>query len=72
MRKAEIKKSDFIETFKKANLDEKVVERLFKKFEKNISLWNSFIDISFLPSSMKKEYKDLIVVKTKQLGLKIG
>lgn len=69
-KKRKIKKNDFIEAFKRANLDEKVIESLFRKFEKSFAQWNDFIDISFLPANMKKEYKQLIKVKSYQLELK--
>lgn len=70
-KKRKIKLSDFLAAFKRANLDEKVMASIFKKFEKSFADWKKFIDISFLPTEMKVEYKSIIDTKFIQLKLNI-
>ena len=69
-KKRKLKRNDFISAFQRVNLDEKVIERMFKKFEKLFALWFNCIDISFLPLAMKKEYKKIIASKAAQLNIK--
>ncbi len=59
-KKREINKKDFVLALKSSELDDKIIENLFSKFTKSKDKWLSFIDISFLPSTMKEQYKTLI------------
>lgn len=71
-KKRKIKHSDFLKAFKSSQMEEKVITTIFRKFEKSFAKWNEFIDISFIPQEMKKEYKLMIKEKAKQLELKIS
>ena len=68
-KKRKIKQEDFLQAFKRINLDNKIVDTMFKKFANALPEWTRFIDISFLPKVMKQEYKDLIAAKAKQIKL---
>lgn len=59
-KKRKINKKDFISALKSSELDDKIIENLFSKFTKAKDKWLSFIDTSFLPSTMKEQYKTLI------------
>lgn len=68
-KKRKLKKSDFQKAFALNGLDEKSIERIFSKFVNAIPLWFEFIQLSFLPETMKAEYVDLIAERTKRLGI---
>ncbi len=68
-KKKKINRADFSAAFKRAHMEGKVATGIFSKFEKIFSTWNQFIDQSFLPVSMKAEYKQLIASKANQLEL---
>lgn len=68
-KKKKIMKRDFEIAMEGAGLDQKVIENIFKKFGKLLPKWALFIDQSFLPDSMKNEYKELIIRKAIQIGL---
>jgi serine/threonine-protein kinase HipA len=59
----------FLQAFKRINLDKKIVDTMFKKFANALPEWTQFIEISFLPKAMKKEYKELIATKARQIKL---
>lgn len=59
-KKRKISRKDFLIALKGSDLDDKIIENLFSKFTKAKNKWMSFIDISFLPSNMKEQYKILI------------
>lgn len=68
-KKRKLKKSDFQKAFALNGLDEKSIERIFSKFVNAIPLWFEFIQLSFLPETMKAEYVDLIAERTKRLEI---
>ena len=68
-KKRKLKKSDFQKAFALNGLDEKSIERIFSKFVKAIPRWLEFIQLSFLPETMKAEYVDLIAERAERLGL---
>ncbi len=68
-KKKKIKKRDFEIAMKGSGLDQKVIENIFEKYQNLIPKWISFIDYSFLSSSMKDEYKELITRKAVQIEL---
>ncbi|MGQ1908209.1 HipA domain-containing protein [Marinifilum sp. RC60d5] len=70
-KKKKIKRKDFISAFNLFEIPEKTQNNTFVKFEKTISSWFTIIEISFLPSEMKKAYVDLIKDRAKRLDLKI-
>ena len=69
-KKKKINRIDFKKAMLGAGLDEKVFENIFTRFRKLIPKWIKFIDTSFLPSTIKNEYKELISRKAKQLDLR--
>ena len=66
-RKRKILKSDFIKVITASGLSEKVINNIAKKFRRSIVKWLDLIDASFLPDSMKKEYKKLILSRVMAL-----
>ncbi len=68
-KKKKIQKQDFETAMKGSGLDQKVIDNIFKKFKKLLPRWFNFIDKSFLPSSTKNVYKELIKQKAKQIEL---
>ena len=68
-KKKKIKRKDFEIAMKGAGLEQKVIENIFKKYKKLLPKWAKFIDESFLPDSMKNEYKTLINQKSIQIEL---
>jgi serine/threonine-protein kinase HipA len=68
-KKKKIKKEDFEMAMRGADLDQKVIENIFKKYKKLIPTWSKYIDKSFLHKEMQEEYKSLIHHKSKQIGL---
>lgn len=59
-KKRKLKRSDFELAMKSSDLDDKVIENIFNKFIKAKDKWEAFIDNSFLPDEMNKEYKAII------------
>ncbi len=68
-KKKKIKKADFEVAIKLFKLDTKSVENIFNRFKKVIPQWHEFIDISFLPEFLKKDYKNMIAKKIKKIEL---
>ncbi len=64
-----ITKSDFETPMLGAGLTPKVIENIFMKFKKLLPKWGAFVDQSFINTRMKNEYKELIIIKAKQLEL---
>ena len=68
-KKKKLKRKDFEVAMKNANIEEKVIENTFKKFAKILPKWHEFIDISFVPNKLKKEYQDMIRLKETQIEI---
>lgn len=68
-KKKKLKRKDFLDAMQRFSIDEKTIENIFKKFQNTIDKWNSFIDISFLPKEMKKNYKELIKNRFEQIEI---
>ena len=66
-KKKKLKQNDFVVAMKSAGISDKSISNIFMKFEKTLPLWHNFIEISFLPESVKTEYHILIDKKYKQL-----
>jgi hypothetical protein len=66
-RKRKIQKSDFVKVMTASGLSEKVINNIAKKFRRSIVKWLDLIEASFLPDSMKKEYKKLILSRVMAL-----
>jgi len=70
-KKKKIKRTDFLQSFRLFNIDTKSIENIFSKFEKSIPNWFKFIEISFIPNDMKKQYIELIKQKADRIELQI-
>lgn len=70
-KKKKIKRKDFISAFDLFEMPEKTQNNIFAKFEKTMPSWFEMIDVSFLPSEMKKAYIVLIKERAKRLDMKI-
>ena len=46
-----------------SGLEDKIIEKMFAKFEKTTPKWFHFIDISFVLDDMKVRYKQFIADK---------
>ena len=66
-KKKKLKKTDFITAMKRAQIDEKVIDNIFKKYQKLSKKWPSIIDQSFLPTEAKEAYKATIKVKVDKI-----
>lgn len=66
-KKRKLSKEDFILAMKASGMDEKVISNIFKKFLKSKTLWDNFIDKSFLPEKMKEGLK--LIVETQLIKL---
>ena len=66
-RKRKIQKSDFVKVMTASGLSDKVINNIAKKFRRSIVKWLDLIEASFLPDSMKKEYKKLILSRVMAL-----
>lgn len=69
-KKRKINRNDFIACFNNMKLEIKQQENIFKKMEKAKKNWFDFIDISFLSTAFKADYKELIEKKFAQVGIK--
>jgi len=68
-KKKKIKRVDFDKAAKLFRIDNKAFENIFKRFKKVIPLWHQFIELSFLPEHLKKEYHNMIHKKIEQIEL---
>jgi len=68
-KKRKIRKEDFQKAFALNGLDEKSIESIFTKFSKSIPDWIKFIQLSFIPETMKSAYIELIVERANRLGI---
>lgn len=60
-KKRNLRKQDFISAIIASGVEEKVIENIGKRFRKALPKWFELIDQSFLPQSMKRQYKQLIL-----------
>lgn len=68
-KKKKISRSDFETAMDNFNIDQRAFDNIFSRFKKVVPKWQKFIEISFIPGQMKKEYKKLINRKAKQIDL---
>ena len=66
-KKSRLKKKDFDELALNMGINIKVLESIYKKFEKVLPNWIEFIKHGFLSKAMKKSYIELIENKYKNL-----
>lgn len=68
-KKRKFKKADFQKGFALNGLDEKSIESIFSKFKKAIPRWIEFIQLSFIPETLKVQYVNLIIERAKRLEI---
>lgn len=66
-KKKKITRKDFEISMSKSALEAKVIENIFRKFEKIVPKWLQFIEFSFLPKEEKGRLKVLITSKFEEL-----
>lgn len=66
-RKKKIRQTDFVAAFTTLKLDTRQQENMFKKMDKAIPRWITFIDNSFLNDEMKIAYKEMILARQQRL-----
>jgi serine/threonine-protein kinase HipA len=59
-KKKKLRKNDFLEAFKRFDIDSKSIDNIFIKFRNSEEKWHDFINISFLPDEMKNSFHNLI------------
>jgi serine/threonine-protein kinase HipA len=70
-KKRKLVKKDFLIALSRFDIEEKSIENIFNKFQRSISGWYDFIELSFLPDEMKMKYQDLIRIRATQIGISI-
>jgi len=68
-KKKKIERVDFEKATKLFNIDKKAFENIFKRFKKVIPKLYQFIELSFLPEHLKKEYHNMINKRVEQIEL---
>ena len=68
-KKKKIKRADFEKAMLDSGMDEKAIEKLFKKFAKTLSKWYALIEESFLPKDMMTAYREKLNTMSARLGL---
>jgi serine/threonine-protein kinase HipA len=71
-KKKNISRNIFENACSLAGLHEKTVGAMFRRFENAIPRWMEFIGISFLPETLKKEFRAIIKQRAGRLGLSTG
>ena len=62
-KKNRLKRTDFDSLAKSLQINEKTVAAIYQRFAKILLTWQQWIERSFLPAEMKKQYSDLIIAK---------
>lgn len=62
-KKNRLKRTDFDSVAKSLQINEKTVATIYQRFAKILPIWQQWIERSFLPAEMKKQYSDLIIAK---------
>ncbi len=68
-KKKKIKRADFEKAMLDSGMDEKAIEKLFKKFAKTLPKWYALIEESFLPKDMIVAYREKLNTMSTRLGL---
>lgn len=66
-KKSKLTREDFEKAMMESGVDKKVVENIFRKFEKTYPKWKDIIRQSFLPDDMKEAYWKLIEERISRL-----
>lgn len=67
-KKKKLKKKDFIAAMGTFNIDEKQQQNIFAKMEKAKLKWMNQIDISFLNTEFKEQYKKIIIERFNRIN----
>jgi len=62
-KKRNLNRTDFEKSFSQSGLESKVIKNLFFCFEKVLSQWQAFVEMSFLSEEQKTKYNNIIVEK---------
>lgn len=68
-KKKKLKRRDFENAMGRFEMDSKAFDNIFERFKKALPKWHAFVDISFLPDEMKKEYHTMLDRKAEQIEL---
>ena len=68
-KKKKIKRADFEKAMLDSGMDEKAIEKLFKKFAKTLPKWYALIEESFLPKDMIVAYREKLNTMSARSGL---
>jgi len=68
-KKKKIRRKDILAAMNLFAIGDKTIENVFAKFQTSFTQWIKFIEISFLPDTMKEKYKELIAQKAAQIDL---
>lgn len=68
-RKRKLTKADFDRLAKSLKIPEKTLQNTYKRFSKKMPDAFAFIDICFLPETLKSEYKMILAMNAKKLGI---
>lgn len=68
-KKQKIKRADFEKAMIDSGMDEKAIEKLFKKFAKTLPKWYALIEESFLPKDMIVAFREKLNTMSARLGL---
>ncbi len=68
-RKRKIVRNDFDKVMLATGMDRRSIDRVYEKFARVIPAWNKFIEVSFVPSEMKEEYRQLIYERAMRLQI---
>ncbi len=68
-KKKKIKRADFEKAMLDSGMDEKAIEKLFKKFAKTLPKWYALIEESFLPKDMIVAFREKLNTMSARLGL---
>ena len=68
-KKKKIKRADFEKAMLDSGMDEKAIEKLFKKFAKTLPKWYALIEESFLPKDMIVAFREKLNTMSACLGL---
>ena len=68
-KKKNLRRKDFEAIALNMVIPAKAIGNTFTKFTQAKEKWMALLDKSFMPDALKKEYKDLVIVRSKILGL---
>lgn len=67
-RKKKIKSADFIQAMQKADISDRVISNIFRRFQKKCPEWEQTIRNSFLPEEYQEAYWQMVCKRLEWLG----